>query len=522
MPLPFVYLTLFYIAGILIGSFFPSSNPLFFSFGAGLVLMLCFLFRRSKWLILFFCVFFLFLGSFLAQKALYHYPSHHYSKQISNEGTALTLRGIVRDQPVRKRFETKTGRRVFKVKVPLEVAALKINESWVPSTGKLNLDLFYYSKAVHWKIGEEIQCGVSLKPVTHPKWSRILRRKRILAQGSVWNPETIETLGLSGRFKVKRKLAEVRAFLEGKLAYGLEKTEHRQIMMGLVFGTRADFSPKLKATLMQTNTYHIMAISGFNMTLVIAICTALLSATGLPRRGVALLMMGLILIYMALVGWPPSATRAGLMSLVSLAGWVLYREAVSLNMVAVSAFLILIVSPMQLFLPGFQLSYLVVLSLLFWAGPLHQKLTRFFLIKPKEREPLKRLQKFGSGLLLAVSVSTIAWLSVLPVTLCTFGTFSLYSVAINVLIAGLVTLLTSIGLAGLALNLLWTPLGLYFNQLNTLLMDGLLALLRFTQRLPGCYWQFEPLPNLLLIFFYFMMLIALCDKVKGSYDFIQS
>jgi len=522
MSLPFVYLTLFYIAGVLIGSFSPFVVPSIFAIGSVLFFFLCLLFRRSEWLVLLCGLLFLFFGSYLAQRALFVYPKNHFSKLISKEEGIATIQGVVRDSPVLKHFKTREGRRVFKVKVPLELSAIKLNEKWVKSSGKLDLDIFYFSQAASWKVGEGVQCQAAIRPITHPKWSKLMRRKRILFQGRVSNQSSIQLLGMTRKYKIKRKLLQMRQFLEGKLAYGLEKSEHRQIMMGLVFGTRADFSPKLKETLMRTNTYHIMAISGFNMALVIAICTAFLSAIGIPRRGVALLMMGLIVAYMALVGWPPSATRAGLMSLVCLAGWVLYREVVSLNVVALSAFLILIVSPMQLFLPGFQLSYMVVLSLLFWGSSLYQKMMKLFSLETKEGALLSWPQKLLSNILLAVSVSTIAWLSVLPVTLCTFGTFSLYSVGINVVIAGLVTLLTSIGLAGLALNLIATPMGLYLNQINAMLMDGLLALLRCAEQLPGCYWQFEPLPNFLLILFYFMMLFVSYDKIKDNYDFIQS
>jgi len=283
--------------------------------------------------------------------------------------------------------------------------------------------------------------------------------------------------------------------------------------MGLVFGTRAQFDPDLKALLLQTNTYHIMAISGFNMALVILILTAFLSALGLPHRMVAILMMGVILFYIALVGFPPSATRAGLMSLVVLLGWVLNREVLSLNTVAISAFLILLISPMQLFMPGFQLSYAVVLGLIFWVEPLQKRLKRWFFSSQSKKSII---EKWASPLLLAFSVSCIAWLSVLPITLCTFGSFTLYSVITNLIIAGMVSAMTSLGIVALAVNCVNVNIGLYFNEVNSLMMDAMLAVLRFFRQLPGCYWEISPLPHFILVIFYFLLLYFLYYKVKLS------
>jgi competence protein ComEC len=250
-----------------------------------------------------------------------------------------------------------------------------------------------------------------------------------------------------------------------------------------------------------------MAISGFNMALVIAIFTAFFTALGLPTRWVAFLMMGLVVFYMALVGWPPSATRAGLMSLVALLGWALNREVLSLNTVAISAFLILLVSPMQLFMPGFQLSYVVVLALVFWVNPLYQKMKELLF---KSSSPHPVIATF----ILATCVSCIAWLSVLPITLCTFGTFALYSIFANLIIAGIVTLLTSLGIVALGVNLLNVNWGIYFNEVNEMLMEGLLGVLRLFQMLPGAYWEITPLPNFILIIYYFILLYFLYDKIK--------
>ena len=65
----------------------------------------------------------------------------------------------------------------------------------------------------------------------------------------------------------------------------------------------------------------------------------------MPRRLSALLTAAIVLIFMALTGFTPSVTRAGVMCLVLLAGQMVRREADSLNSLGLSLLLILAANP---------------------------------------------------------------------------------------------------------------------------------------------------------------------------------
>lgn len=507
-----VPITLFLIAGIFVGVYLPLIWPKVFLFSILICFSLSILFKRSVWQFALIGLSVFFIGLFLAQRTLHVFPENHLSHLKIESNEAFFLRGVVCESPSQNEFKTSAGKRLFKTKVPLEVTAVQQSGVWKEATGKVLLELFFFSRAQQWEIGEEIEAPVRLRAFGQTSFGDYMRRQRILFAASVTSVKKIHELGMTEHYRLKRAFARSRHFLEQKLAYGLEKSDYRQILMGLVFGTRGSFSPHLKELLLQTNTYHIMAISGFNMALVILILTSLFTALGLPYKWVAFLMSGVILVYMALVGWPPSATRAGIMSLVFLMGWALDREVLSLNTIAISALIILLISPMQLFMPGFQLSYMVVLGLVFWATPLQGQLKKWVGLDRCELSSWKA--KLGSSVTLAFSVSLIAWLVVLPIILCFFGTFSLYSVLTNVLIALVVSLLTGLGLAALMINLISVNIGIYLNQANTVLMDGLLMILRFFHQLPGAFWQFPKQSEWWLVGYYFIMLYFLYSKMQ--------
>lgn len=508
MNLPLVGITLFFLSGILVGDFLPWACPWRLLLAAFATLIAAFILRRTSWFLFFLGLGFFLAGAFSAQRTLHIFPPSHISKMLTQAKVAAKIRGVVNAQPYRQAFRQKGGDSGRRVVLPLELEEINTAEGWQKTSGKVRIQVYRYSLAKEFEIGERLELVLSLRKLKEGGYGRYLRRQRILVEGTLWGGEGVRRLGRSEKFSLRRKCAVVRTFLEDKMVYGLSEREHRQILKGLVFGSRNEFTLELNQLFRRTNTYHVLAISGFNMMLVITLLTALLAAFRLPRRWVAGIMMAIVFIYMALVDWPPSATRAGLMSLLGLLAWAIDRDPLALNTVAASALLILLLSPMQLFLPGFQLSYIVVLGLVFWTQPLHNKLCGQLI-----RNPEGSRAKIVRSLSLAVAVSSIAWGVVLPIQLHLFGNFSPYSILTNLLILGFVSALTYLGLAALLFNLISVNFGIYLNEINALFMQGLIGILRFFEKLPGSYWEFPRISALIPALFYFAMLYILYVKM---------
>src|SRR5437763_1835275 len=115
---------------------------------------------------------------------------------------------------------------------------------------------------------------------------------------------------------------------------------------------------------MRSGTMHIFAISGLHIALIAAILVGVLRLFMLPRSACALVVLPLIWAYTGITGWQASAIRSTIMTSVVVAGWLIHRPSNLLNSLAGAALIILIWDPQQLFRAGFQLSFLVALSLI--------------------------------------------------------------------------------------------------------------------------------------------------------------
>jgi len=185
------------------------------------------------------------------------------------------------------------------------------------------------------------------------------------------------------------------------------------ILLGIVLGERASVSQDLAYAFAVSGTTHLLAISGFNMTLVVAAVALALRGRARPTaRAVA--TVAAIVAYSLLVGLGPSVMRAALMSSVASVGLASGRRAATANALCVAVTAMLFADPAAIADLGFLLSATATAGLVLWQASLA---ARFAVLPGALRE--------GLATTLAASAPT------LPVVAAAFGRVSLISPAAN-------------------------------------------------------------------------------------------
>ena len=145
--------------------------------------------------------------------------------------------------------------------------------------------------------------------------------------------------------------------------------EEKSVLATITVGYRQAMSREVRNRFSATGVAHILAVSGFHVAIVCGFLSFLfsfLSRNGCCRwiRYISLLV--LLWGFVAITGLAASSVRAALMLTMYLTGGVLDRRAERYNILAASAFCMLVYEPLYLFDIGFQLSYLAVLSILYF------------------------------------------------------------------------------------------------------------------------------------------------------------
>lgn len=189
---------------------------------------------------------------------------------------------------------------------------------------------------------------------------------------------------------------------------------------GLIFGGSSELPKNLKDNFSKTGMTHIVAVSGYNVSIIAEYLILFGIFLGLWRQQAFWFAVAGIILFVAMIGFPSSAVRAGVMGTLLIWAMKNGRLANSWNAIIFAGAVMLLINPLLLRWDiGFQLSFLATIGIVALA-PLWEK----YLIKEHKA--------FGFTEIFFLTLS--AQIFVLPIIFYNFHTLSLVSLAANLLI----------------------------------------------------------------------------------------
>jgi len=225
--------------------------------------------------------------------------------------------------------------------------------------------------------------------------------------------------------------AELRASL-GEPLRRLVPEPESGILLGVALGDRGSISADLAYAFSRSGTSHLLAISGFNMTLVASAVGALLRGRCGPRAR-AIATVAAVVLYSLLVGLGASVVRSAVMAAITSLGLALGRRAAAANGLCAAIAIMQVVDPATIGDASFLLSAGATAGLLAFQAPLAKRLAWL--------PPLA-----GDGL----AATLAATLPTLPIVAGIFGRISLVSPVANLVAVPLFPALMATSVATIA------------------------------------------------------------------------
>lgn len=271
--------------------------------------------------------------------------------------------------------------------------------------------------------------------------------------------------------------------------------EARQVMVSAVLGDKTDAHPETIAKFLRSGCMHVFAVSGMHVGLAAMLFLGLMRLLLIRPPVARLACIPLLALYVFVTGMSVSALRAFIMAAVWLLASVLRRKGHPANVLALAFIVLCLPYPLQVFQPGFQLSFCVFAVIVGLVGLMNREKPLWApdpFIPPRVYTARERglvwLEKAGRGLLL---VSVGAWLASIPLTAWHFGTWNLYAPLANLCVALLVPWLMGISLFGLIFA--WCPWVLSAcNAAAAWLAAGMLGATQLVAELPYSYLPAHP------------------------------
>jgi competence protein ComEC len=170
-------------------------------------------------------------------------------------------------------------------------------------------------------------------------------------------------------------LDRMRTRAEGAVDAGLPSRE-AALARGMTLGQDEEIDEPLREDFRASGLAHLLAVSGQNVMLLVALALPALMLAGLGPRGRAVALLGLIALYVPLAGAGPSLQRAGLMGAAGIAAMLASRPASRWYALMLAAAATLALNPRACGDPGWQLSFAAVAGILTMAPPLRGMLAR--------------------------------------------------------------------------------------------------------------------------------------------------
>ena len=315
-------------------------------------------------------------------------------------GNKVIIEGVVADFP---------DERIYNQRITLRPDGQKFNVLVVTDLYK---DISY---------GDKFQVeGVLESPENfETDTGREFNYKRYLANRDIFyiikNPK-MDLLSQNNGNIIKKALFKLRKSFIEKINLSIPQPES-SLMNGILLGERGGFDTEQNEEFINTGTIHIVALSGYNITVVangiVGFFRSFLSAT----LSIYIGMIGIVL-FVILSGVQATAVRAGIMACIAFLGKTTGRNYMAGRALFIAGFFMVAWDLRIITDISFQLSFIATFGIIY----LNPKTLLWFYFLPK-----------GLGFRNLVATTTAAIISVLPLILYSTGVLSIISLPVNIL-----------------------------------------------------------------------------------------
>ena len=378
-------------------------------------------------------VVFAFFG-FWHQISWSYFPKDEIGFQIPAGNMPAEIEGVIRTTPIF--YETPHDESGGMTLVEVETVRFRNLGKWVRCSGRVAVrgkgDL------THFRIGDAVRVTGKIAHIRGPDnpgaFDRAARARarRILTTMIGASIRKTERLAGMPRYTILAQTERVRLAARDLFLSRLSPRSGA-VASAVVLGLRSDLDEETLGIFRRTGTSHLISVSGLHVTFVSFFLFLAIRALRLSPRTRAVLAALAILAYVLLAGAQAPAIRAAVLFWVLCLSILFRRKPLLLNTFAVSALVILLISPANIFQPGVHFSFLATGVFLWIFRPVRPPARpvtfllrlriRFRLLhlqfrsRPFAALLLRMIETAGGGFFRTMAASLIIELVLLPVIL---------------------------------------------------------------------------------------------------------
>ncbi len=404
-----------------------------------------------------------------------------------NEDKFRSIRGVIIENPDRRRT---------KANYIVKTSEILIGDAWREVEGRFLFSMDLYPE---FEYGDLIEVkGRLVEPMEFDTFSYKNYLSLFQVYSVMYYPRVSKLDSGKGSF-VFAFLFNLKKEFEGQLNK-LVPEPMASFEAGLLTGSRKGIPEDLMQNFNLTGLTHIIAISGYNISLIIILISGLFK--NVARNVKIPIIIVFIVIFTLFVGASAAVVRASIMGVIAVIALWFGRQSQIMNALLMSAFVMTCMNPFTLLYDvGFQLSFLATMGLILTGNHLE----KFFKFLPD-----------SFGLREAFAMTFSAQIFALPVILYHFKRLSLISPVANVLVVPFIPFAMLFGFFGVIVSYLWFDLGYVIIFPAWLVLKYIIKVTEVLANLPFASFE-TPWFTFLWLFGYYLLAILFPNFIYPNF-----
>ena len=282
-------------------------------------------------------------------------------------------------------------------------------------------------------------------------------------------------------------------------------------MMALLLGRRDRLNAdrELNAALSASGLAHKVAISGMHVSFVMGFLAIFMK----NKRMLAIVGIPVLVLFMAMTGFTPSVTRAGIMQFFVIGAPLFRRERDNITSLSAALLILLIANPYSIASVGLQLSFAATLGILLFTSRIHTAIT----------DVLRKTALYDGGLktsaarFVVSSLSTTLGATILtvPIAAVHFGHVSLISPLANLITLWVVAIIFPLAIIVCVIGAIYLPFGAAIAFPITIAARYIIGVARAFAKVPfASVYISQPFIIFWLVYVYAMFIVLPAFRTK--------
>ena len=254
--------------------------------------------------------------------------------------------------------------------------------------------------------------------------------------------------------------------------------EKSSILLGIMLGYTENIDEDIKESFSNCNVSHILAVSGMHISYIILGISIVLKYIG--KRKSKIITIILLIMYMFITGFSPSIVRSGIMGILMLTSYLIYRKNDIWTSISISMLCILIYNPFLIENIGLILSYIGTLGIIIFQKNIYDLLEKVKILKRKNIK-IDKLVKYFKEI---ISVMISAQIVLIPIIIISFNKIGILSFIVNIFVTILIGPIVILGFIQIVLSLISINFGKIISYILNPIVKILIYIINLGDNIP--------------------------------------